>query len=52
MLLLEYLKPFASQLDQLDQSRLKKNPLRILDSQNQNTQKILNRCANNKRLFM
>ena len=39
--LLEYLKPFSSQLDQLDQSRLEKNPLRILDSQNQNTQKIL-----------
>ena len=39
--LLDYLKPFSSQLDQLDQSRLEKNPLRILDSQNQNTQKIL-----------
>ena len=39
--LLEFLKPFSSQLDQLDQSRLEKNPLRILDSQNQNTQKIL-----------
>ena len=39
--LLEYLKPFSSQLDHLDQSRLEKNPLRILDSQNQNTQKIL-----------
>ena len=39
--LLEYLKPFSSQLDQLDQNRLEKNPLRILDSQNQKTKKIL-----------
>ena len=39
--LLEYLKPFVSQLDQLDQSRLKKNPLRILDSQNEKTKEIL-----------
>ena len=39
--LLEYLKPFSSQLDELDQKRLEKNPLRVLESQNQNTQKIL-----------
>ena len=39
--LLEYLKAFVSQLDQLDQSRLKKNPLRILDSQNEKTKEIL-----------
>ena len=39
--LLEYLKPFSSQLDELDQKRLEKNPLRVLESQNQNTQMIL-----------
>jgi len=39
--LLEYLEPYLSQLNELDQIRLEKNPLRVLDSQNQNTKEIL-----------
>ena len=37
----EYLEPYRSELDEKDIDRLSKNPLRILDSKNSNTQKIL-----------
>ena len=37
----EYLEPYKSELDEKDIDRLSKNPLRILDSKNSNTQKIL-----------
>ena len=37
----EYLEPYKSELDEKDIERLSKNPLRILDSKNSNTQKIL-----------
>ena len=37
----EYLEPYRSELDEKDIERLSKNPLRILDSKNSNTQKIL-----------
>ena len=37
----EYLEPYKSELDEKDIDRLIKNPLRILDSKNSNTQKIL-----------
>jgi len=39
--LVEYLKPFESELDDDSQKRLTKNPMRILDSKNKNTQKIV-----------
>jgi histidyl-tRNA synthetase len=37
----KYLEPYKSDLDEKDIDRLSKNPLRILDSKNSNTQKIL-----------
>ena len=37
----EYLEPYRSELDEKDIDRLSKNPLRILDSKNSNTQKLL-----------
>ena len=37
----EYLEPYKLELDEKDIDRLSKNPLRILDSKNSNTQKIL-----------
>ena len=37
----EYLEPYKSELDEKDIERLSKNPLRILDSKNSDTQKIL-----------
>ena len=40
--LVEYLTPFADQLDEDSQRRLTTNPLRILDSKDQNTQQLLN----------
>lgn len=39
--LLEYLKPYHTQLDEDSIKRLDKNPLRILDSKNEQTQQIL-----------
>ena len=39
--LVEYLIPMKSDLDEKDIQRLNKNPLRILDSKNPNTQEIL-----------
>ena len=39
--LIEYLKPIKSQLDEKDLSRLKKNPLRILDSKSPQTMELL-----------
>ena len=39
--LVKYLSPLKSKLDEKDQNRLKKNPLRILDSKNETTQNIL-----------
>ncbi|WP_150464183.1 histidine--tRNA ligase [Francisella sp. XLW-1] len=39
--LLEYLKPYHAQLDEDSIKRLDKNPLRILDSKNEQTQQIL-----------
>lgn len=40
--LVEYLTPFADQLDEDSQRRLTTNPLRILDSKDQATQTLLN----------
>ena len=37
----DYLKPLKNQLDKDSQNRLKKNPLRILDSKSTETQKVL-----------
>tara|TARA_B100000131_G_scaffold120190_1_gene117209 strand:+ start:227 stop:1495 length:1269 start_codon:yes stop_codon:yes gene_type:complete len=39
--LVSYLKPFSSKLDKKDLERLDRNPLRILDSKNSETQNIL-----------
>ena len=39
--LVKYLSPLKSKLDEKDQNRLKKNPLRILDSKSETTQNIL-----------
>jgi len=39
--LVNYLKPFSSKLDKKDLERLDRNPLRILDSKNSETQNIL-----------
>jgi len=39
--LIEYLKPIKSQLDEKDLSKLKKNPLRILDSKSPKTIELL-----------
>lgn len=39
--LINYLTPFKSELDEDSQDRLTRNPLRILDSKDENTQKIL-----------
>ncbi|WP_265658056.1 histidine--tRNA ligase [Francisella philomiragia] len=39
--LLEYLKPYHAQLDEDSIKRLDKNPLRILDSKNEQTQQVL-----------
>jgi len=39
--LINYLQPFAAQLDEDSQRRLHSNPLRILDSKDENTRKIL-----------
>ncbi len=38
---MSYLKPFSSKLDKKDLERLDRNPLRILDSKNSETQNIL-----------
>ena len=40
----KYLEPYASNLDKKDIDRLNKNPLRILDSKNTNTQTILKKA--------
>ena len=40
--LIEYLTPYKADLDPDSQDRLTRNPLRILDSKNKDTQKILN----------
>ena len=40
--LVEYLSPVKDQLDEDSQRRLESNPLRILDSKDQNTQSLLN----------
>ena len=40
--LVDYLTPFKDQLDEDSQRRLDSNPLRILDSKDQNTQQLLN----------
>ena len=42
--LIEYLTPFKEQLDEDSQRRLTSNPLRILDSKDQNTQKLLDQA--------
>ena len=39
--LTDFLKPMENDLDEKDQERLKKNPLRILDSKNEEIKKIL-----------
>jgi histidyl-tRNA synthetase len=39
--LIEFLEPFKKELGAKDQDRLEKNPLRVLDSKDVNTQKIL-----------
>jgi histidyl-tRNA synthetase len=39
--LVEYLTPYAAELDPDSQDRLTRNPLRILDSKDKNTQKLL-----------
>ncbi len=39
--LVSYLEPFKDQLDEKDLSRLSKNPLRVLDSKNTETQSLL-----------
>ena len=39
--LVKYLSPLKSKLDEKDQNRFKKNPLRILDSKSETTQNIL-----------
>ena len=39
--LVEYLEPFKDSLDEKDLTRLTKNPLRVLDSKNKETQSIL-----------
>ncbi len=44
--LVDYLTPLKEQLDQDSQRRLTKNPLRILDSKNEHTQKLLNNAPN------
>ena len=45
--LVSYLKPFSSKLDKKDLERLDRNPLRILDSKNSETQNILKGCTKN-----
>nr|YP_010337168.1 histidine-tRNA synthetase [Pseudoerythrocladia kornmannii]UNJ16753.1 histidine-tRNA synthetase [Pseudoerythrocladia kornmannii] len=42
--LVNYLQVYYQELDSDSQKRLNKNPLRILDSKNRNTQKILNKA--------
>jgi histidyl-tRNA synthetase len=39
--LVDFLAPYKESLDEKDQQRLEKNPLRVLDSKNTNTQEIL-----------
>ena len=39
--LLAYMQPFQAELDEKDQERLQKNPLRVLDSKNKKTKEIL-----------
>jgi len=40
----DFLEPFKAKLDEIDLERLKKNPLRILDSKNSGTKKILEKA--------
>jgi len=42
--LVEYLEPFKDSLDEKDLTRLTKNPLRVLDSKNKETQSILKKA--------
>ncbi|WP_151192977.1 histidine--tRNA ligase [Cysteiniphilum sp. JM-1] len=44
--LVDYLTPLKDQLDEDSQRRLGKNPLRILDSKNENTQRLLDNAPN------
>jgi len=39
--LVSYLRPYSNELSETELERLNKNPLKILDSKNENTQKIL-----------